>query len=277
MTGLVSACWIIDPWRSGFVPQRYKACLDEHDSGRANHGKKLWALLIFAVWSKQVSPAIMFKNFDFGSNWAEFSKRHVDRQRLESACESMRALLGTESIVGKSFIDIGCGSGLFSIAAHRLGAVKVVGIDVNPRCIEIAQANRDLLAPGAPIEFHIASVLDARTTQRIWNFRSCLCVGLIASHRVDVECGCVTFSRCVAPGGILVLAIYNKHSTSPAWRSIKWFYNQVPQLIQRFMIFIFAGVIYTCKIPSHSNQPVEERARHGFLVRCCRLGRRLSV
>ncbi len=27
--------------------------LDEHDSGRVNHGKKLWALLIFAVWSKK--------------------------------------------------------------------------------------------------------------------------------------------------------------------------------------------------------------------------------
>jgi asparagine synthase (glutamine-hydrolysing) len=27
--------------------------LDEHYSGKMNHGKKLWALLIFAVWSKK--------------------------------------------------------------------------------------------------------------------------------------------------------------------------------------------------------------------------------
>src|ERR1041384_3373388 len=112
----------------------------------------------------------MFKNFDFGSNWAEFSKRHVDSQRLEMACESLRKLWEEEKLEGKSFLDVGCGSGLFSIAAHRLGAAKVVGIDVNSRCIEIARANRDLLAPGAPIEFHIASVLDAERLKGFGTF-----------------------------------------------------------------------------------------------------------
>ncbi|HEY1233246.1 MAG TPA: asparagine synthase (glutamine-hydrolyzing) [Candidatus Binatia bacterium] len=36
-----------------FHPAAVQDLLDEHDSGRANHGKKLWALLIFAVWSKK--------------------------------------------------------------------------------------------------------------------------------------------------------------------------------------------------------------------------------
>src|SRR5574341_1276167 len=97
----------------------------------------------------------MFNIFDFGSNWEKFSKRRIDRQRLELACESLQLLLEKRSFEGKSFLDVGCGSGLFSIAAHRLGATKVVGIDVNPRCIEISQANRDLLAPGAAIEFYV--------------------------------------------------------------------------------------------------------------------------
>jgi asparagine synthase (glutamine-hydrolysing) len=39
-----------------FRPAAVQGLLDEHDSGRANHGKKLWALLIFAVWSRQFLP-----------------------------------------------------------------------------------------------------------------------------------------------------------------------------------------------------------------------------
>jgi len=201
----------------------------------------------------------MFKTFDFGSNWAEFSKRHVDRQSLETACVSMRALLGTENITGKSFIDIGCGSGLFSIAAHRLGAAKVVGIDVNSRCIEIARANRDLLAPGAPIEFHIASVLDAERLKGFGTFDLVYAWGSL--HHTGAMWNAVhNVVGCVAPGATLVLAIYNKHSTSPAWRSIKWFYNQVPKPIQKFMIFIFAGVIYGAKfLVTRANPLKKER------------------
>src|SRR5690242_2910220 len=92
---------------------------------------------------QEVPRAIMFKIFDFGSNWEGFSKLHVDPRRLEIACESLETLLEKKDFVGKSFLDVGCGSGLFSIAAYRLGATKVVGIDVNPRCIEISRSNRD--------------------------------------------------------------------------------------------------------------------------------------
>jgi len=205
----------------------------------------------------------MFKDFDFGSNWAEFSKRHVDQSRLKMACQSMRALLGAENIGGESFIDVGCGSGLFSIAAHRLGAAKVVGIDVNQRCIEIAQANRDLLAPGAPIEFHIASVLDVEQLKGFGTFDLVYAWGSL-HHTGSMWNAVHNVLRCVAPEGTLVLAIYNKHSTSPAWRSIKWFYNQVPQLIQRFMIFIFAGVIYGAKFLVTRTNPLKKERGMDF-------------
>ena len=201
----------------------------------------------------------MFSIFDFGANWEEFSKRRIDRQRLEMACESLQFLLEKKSLAGKSFLDVGCGSGLFSIAAHQLGARKVVGIDVNPRCIETSQANRDLLAPGSTIEFHVASALEPEQLKRFGKFDFVYAWGSL--HHTGAMWNAVhNVSGCVAPEGILVMAIYNKHVTSPVWKSIKWIYNQVPGLVQGFMILMFAGIIYVAKLLVTGTNPlIKER------------------
>jgi asparagine synthase (glutamine-hydrolysing) len=40
----------LDDW---FRPAANQKLMDEHDSGRFNHGKKLWSLLMYAVWLEQ--------------------------------------------------------------------------------------------------------------------------------------------------------------------------------------------------------------------------------
>lgn len=42
---------------------------------------------------------------------------------------------------GEAVLDIGCGSGILSIAAHKLGAGMVFGVDIDSRAVEIAQTN----------------------------------------------------------------------------------------------------------------------------------------
>jgi 2-polyprenyl-6-hydroxyphenyl methylase/3-demethylubiquinone-9 3-methyltransferase len=205
----------------------------------------------------------MFDIFDFGANWEEFSKRRVDSRRLEIACESLQSLLEKQSLAGKSFLDVGCGSGLFSIAAHRLGAIKVVGIDVNPRCIEISRANRDFLAPGAPIQFHVASALAAKELERFGTFDLVYAWGSL-HHTGSMWNAVRNVSGSVAPEGILVLAIYNKHFTSPAWKIIKWTYNQVPDILQRLMVFVFAGIIYLAKFFVTRQNPLKKERGMDF-------------
>ena len=201
--------------------------------------------------------------FDFGSNWDEFSRRRIDRQRLALACESLQSLLQKENLKGKSFLDVGCGSGLFSIAAHQLGAVNVIGIDTNPHCIEISEANRDFLTPGAPIQFHVASALDPEQLKRFGTFDLVYAWGSL-HHSGSMWNAISNVSRCVAPDGTLILAIYNKHITSPAWKTIKWVYNQAPNLVQRFMVLIFAGIIYIAKLLVTGNNPLKKERGMDF-------------
>jgi len=205
----------------------------------------------------------MLKQFDFGSNWAEFSKQRVDRERLQMACDSIRKLLGDGCVAGKSFLDVGCGSGLFSIAAHKLGAKKIVGIDVNPRCIETSKINRDRLMPGAPIEFQLASALDADQLHRFGEFDVVYAWGSL-HHTGAMWAAIANVLRCVAPGGTLVLAIYNKHFTSSAWKVIKWTYNQMPRIIQRLMVLLLGGVIYVTKFLVTRRNPLNKERGMDF-------------
>ena len=203
------------------------------------------------------------KQFDFGKNWQEFSEQRIDDDRVATACQSLGSLIQKESLVGLSFLDVGCGSGLFSLGAYRLGAARVVGLDVNPRCIETSKRNRDRLIPGSPVEFHVASALDPEQLKAFNTFDVVYAWGSL-HHTGSMWSAIRNVSTCVAPGGLLVLAIYNKHVTSPLWRLIKWLFNNVPASLQRLMICFFAGVIYVAKFTVTGSNPLKKERGMDF-------------
>src|ERR1035437_1510718 len=73
------------------------------------------------------------KRFEFGKNWENFLKR-LDDQRIANAEQSLLKMLGLADLKGKTFLDAGSGSGLFSLAARRLGAT-VHSFDYDPQSV----------------------------------------------------------------------------------------------------------------------------------------------
>src|SRR5216684_8912661 len=61
------------------------------------------------------------ERFEFGKNWTRFLDV-LDDPRIARARESLKQMLEVEHLEGKGFLDIGSGSGLFSLAARQLGA-----------------------------------------------------------------------------------------------------------------------------------------------------------
>jgi len=68
--------------------------------------------------------------FQFGKNWQRFLSI-LDEERISEAERSLKEMLEIDNLHGKTFVDIGSGSGLFSLAARRLGA-KVHSFDYDP-------------------------------------------------------------------------------------------------------------------------------------------------
>lgn len=203
------------------------------------------------------------RQFDFGSNWQAFSGQRVDNQRLTLATRSLQSLLQRDTLRGLSFLDVGCGSGLFSIAAHQLGASRVVGIDINPRCIVVSQDNRDRLAPKAPIVFQELSALAPASLRSLGLFDVVYAWGSL-HHTGAMWDSIRNVAKQVSPGETLVLAIYNKHITSPLWKRIKWFYNQLPSFAQRLMTILFAGIIYLVKFMVTRRNPLDKKRGMDF-------------
>ena len=97
--------------------------------------------------------------FAFGENWRSFLAA-VDDERIETATGSLKGLLGVSELTNRRFLDVGSGSGLFSLAARRLGA-RVHSFDYDISSVECTEELRRRYRPG-DIDWTIerASILD---------------------------------------------------------------------------------------------------------------------
>src|SRR5215510_1899574 len=86
------------------------------------------------------------ERFEFGKNWRRFLEGVRDEQ-IVTAESSLKRMLGVDSLAGLSFLDIGSGSGLFSLAARRLGA-RVHSFDYDPQSVACAAELRHRYFPG---------------------------------------------------------------------------------------------------------------------------------
>lgn len=183
--------------------------------------------------------------FDFGSNWKNFSANRLGEDRVRAAETSLLENIGAERLAGRSFLDVGCGSGLFSIAAARVGAQPVCGFDINQTGIEtsIQNAGRFLTNGAPPPDFIRGSVLDAQFLSTLGTFDTVYAWGSL--HHTGRMWDAIRYTAdLVKPGGHFVLAIYNPHWSSPAWKQIKRLYNVSPAFAQKSMTALFGVAIY---------------------------------
>jgi 2-polyprenyl-3-methyl-5-hydroxy-6-metoxy-1,4-benzoquinol methylase len=167
------------------------------------------------------------ERFEFGKNWSNFL-RVLDENRIERAVASLRALLGVSDLKGASFLDIGSGSGLFSLAAHRLGA-RVRSFDYDPSSVACTQElKRRYAGAGADWTVERGSVLDKQFLASLGQFDVVYSWGVL--HHTGAMWEAIDNARTlVAPGGTFAIAIYNDQGVwSKRWTKLKRFYCSGP-------------------------------------------------
>jgi SAM-dependent methyltransferase len=172
-------------------------------------------------------------HFAFGKNWLDYAAK-IDETKIHQATEDLRRLSGGLRLTGRTFLDIGCGSGLHSLAALRLGAVRVVGVDVDPESVAAATATVARFAAGAPVDFKVRSVFEV-TPEEFGTFDVVYSWGVL-HHTGDMVAAIESTARLVAPGGEFFLALYRKTPFCGLWRRVKrWYSTATPQSQGRAM------------------------------------------
>lgn len=231
-----------------------------------------------ALWSRAMSTAPLQpmqqpeseKRFAFGRNWRRYLG-NVDDAAIAQAEASIRNWLG--DISGLRFLDLGCGSGLFSLVARRLGAT-VHSFDFDPNSVACAETLRAKFFPGDPNwTTQQGSILDAQFVESLGQFDVVYSWGVL-HHTGDLNTALEHAGRLVRPGGRLWIAIYNQLGPiTDAWIKIKRTYVKSPAgralVLGTFVPMFFLGNLFVdlVRLRSPLTRYREYRASHRGMSR----------
>ena len=180
--------------------------------------------------SSQTSP----NAFSFGCNWENFAQKSLTPERLEIAKQHILDFLDVAHLNGKYFLDIGCGSGLSSLAALEAGAERVVSFDSDPVSVKTTRAlqetvghtDRWTVAEGSILDKTFLARLDPADIVYSWG---------VLHHTGSMWQAIRNAASLLRKQGLFYVALYLTTPKSSYWLETKKRYNRSGNLRRRTM------------------------------------------
>jgi len=177
-------------------------------------------------------------HFAFGKNWESYAKLVNDSQ-VEQAIAGLQRLLGGD-LRGKRFVDVGCGSGVHSLAALRLGATEVVALDIDPASVATTRHLLEKHAAGEHWSTHEMSVFDLEP-DGLGPYDVVYSWGVL-HHTGNLHRALRAAGALVAPGGQFIFALYYRTPLCRFWKLEKRWYSAASPVAQARARSIYVGL-----------------------------------
>ncbi len=176
------------------------------------------------------------ERFEFGENWSKFLGV-LSEERIKEAEKSLQSWLGITDLQGKRFLDVGSGSGLFSLAAKNLGA-KVFSFDYDENSVKCAQYLKNkFYKDDDDWQIERGDALNKKYLSQFKNYDVVYSWGVL-HHTGNMYKALDNVSSLVALQGTLFISIYNDQGfASKIWKAIKKAYNSAPKSLRNFILF----------------------------------------
>ena len=182
--------------------------------------------------------------FNFGKNWSNFINNYLTEEQKAIASQQTLAFLGMKDLSGKTVLDVGSGSGLFSRVFFEAGARAIVSFDCDKESIKCTEKLR-ATAKNNSANWTIleGSILNNTFIRALGTFDIVYSWGVL-HHTGNMWKALNNVASCVNKQGLIYIAIYNKVpgrgiNSSAFWKTEKRFFNKTPLLIQHFIIYLY--------------------------------------
>ena len=200
-------------------------------------------------------------SFSFGANWMRLVE-HLSEGQVKDAEMSLSVSFKGASLRGATVLDLGCGSGLFSLAALSLGAAQVVSVDADPDAVACAKLLRQRAGSPRNWSVHLGSVLDPEFVASLPKCDRLLCWGVL-HHTGAMWTGFELALTRLAPGGLACVALYNRPRWPWVQLQLKRLYNHAPNTIRALMRVAYGIAWLTAAMVLRRSNPIAYTRDYG--------------